>query len=675
MVMSNIISQLNRRSLVEYVSDAVLQSDGTYRCVCPFHSGATNPTSFAIFPSTNTFYCFSCHEQGKGVISFVQHRDACTYMQAVKTLCDDFGLTIDSDDSFNAHMDIVQRNEVWARGMQRNLSSIYKYLKNRGFTDETIKLYGFGYSTKNHVLSIPMRDEFGRCVAFLYRHFDGNCKYKNSKNVPGLFVKGEFLYGINETIKNLRTTKSIMLCEGSLDAASATQQGLCCMAYCGISITRSHADKVTEILRPIKGGKVILVPDNDGKASKFVLRAREIFRKYHPQTVVKVAVIPDGNKDLNDMLVNGLDITKDCKYESLDYYCAKEIIKGESDKEVQEKLIVEYMKSVSNPVVRADIAEYLAKEWNRDVSLVRELLSVKEDTIDEKLKDFVTVEDAYTALDKMEEGKAITTGFMNIDDAITMIKTDVTMIAGYSFSGKTSTTCQMILNWCIKQKLKVLFFSLEMPRQRVMQVLVAQIMGIPRHKVLEFIHENRETYQTISDKLSDYLYIIDRNDLSIDDIESYLKIANTHIGQIDVVIVDYFGYLRHTDTVEEQESTAKKMKAIAKRNNILLVMLAQLNKASQNKDKGSIPEPNMNQIKGAGGQGASADTILLLWKADVDTSLSPIDREKNRNISYIKVGKARESKNGNTIFKMRYDPKTSKVSEVVDENFLGVDKE
>lgn len=70
--MANVVDVLQRKSLVEYIPEAVQTGDGTYRCPCPIHHG-NNPTSFAIFPN-NRYYCFSCGSHGD-IIKFVMERD------------------------------------------------------------------------------------------------------------------------------------------------------------------------------------------------------------------------------------------------------------------------------------------------------------------------------------------------------------------------------------------------------------------------------------------------------------------------------------------------------------------------------------------------------------------------------------------------------------------------
>lgn len=1077
--MSNIVTTLRNKDIVEYIGGLELGSSGIWRCACPIHKG-NNESSFAVFPS-HSFYCFSCGAHGQDIISYVMQRDGIPFDVAVRQLADEYGLVIDSDDGYVQQKDLADRNKIWARSMMKSVDAVRNYLHTRGFNDEAIKKYCFGWSSKQHCLSIPFFDTYSRCVGFCYRFFEGKSKYKNSKNNE-LFEKGSFLYNEHIAMKMIHKTKTLYLVEGCFDSCSGVEQGLATVAYCGITLGKAHVQEIKRMFSTIKGAKVICVPDADGKANKFVSRARVLFKELFPECVVKVAEInPEQGKDFNDLFAKGINIEEAITLKGIDLYCAEQVLLESKDKEVQEKLIVDFMRTISNPISKQDIATMLSEVWDRDVGLVRQLLDVKENTIDEKLLDIYSVSSAYESLDKMEEGEQIKTGWFNIDEAISMIKTDVCLLGAYSFAGKcvskgtlistssgivpiedikqgdevvtlnestgklefdkvsklinsgikkgykvttrtgqivtvskehpfltpngwmriedglsvggqiglpsyipqkttktipdrdvillalliadgscidgirydkdndtmnelfskvcssfgttcnkdkgkrtglrvvkpfesgiisllkkyglykkhsyekeipdiifqlskkqkqrfiellwsgdgttgkngkdfeycstseklckqlqtlllefgiisvikskipkingkkyriayrlsiprnyqkifydnfniiknypcnylnnskkherygrirldnehgngvlshyhnrhkdinhllnrfynpktrcgaialrhfcnigflkrelqkiyqdchatelgyaimedvffdeivaieeiedvqmydiampknhnfvanniilhnTSCLCQMILDWTIVQQKRVLFFSLEMPKQRVMQTLVAMICQIPRHKVLGYIHEHPETAQLIEEKLADRLHIIDRNDITIDGVEDYLRLVNVHKGQVDIVCVDYFGYLQGTDDVEGQESTAKKMKAIAKRNNILFVMLTQFNKASQLKDGTKFHEPTMNDIKGAGGQGASADTILLLWKADSDTSLSPIDREKLRNISYIKIGKCRESKNGNTLFQMKYNPETSLVEEYIGENFL-----
>ena len=660
--MTSIVDVIRRKSLVEYLPDMTLASDGSYRSPCPLHGGS-NPTSFAVFPDSNRYYCFSCGESGD-IISFVMCRDGLSFDGAVHKLADDFGIPITNTDDYHRQFTVTKRNEMWKKGMRKNLSSVIDYLHKRGFMDETIARYGIGYSTKLQGISIPMEDEWGRCVAFLYRFFDKTPKYKNSKNVEGLFVKGKFLFGLPQAMKSLKTTKTFMLCEGAFDAMSAVQQGNCCVAYCGISVTQHHILKIRDIISHVKGSKVVICPDNDGKASKFVLRARELFQKLAPSVTVKVAVIPEGSKDFNDMLVNGEEIAA-CKQEAIDLYCAKQVVFQSEDRDMQEKDIVSFVSTVKSPLVKADIAMWLSDFWGRTVAEIRELLSVKEDTTKERLQDIVTVDKAYSLLENKQEEEKFGIGFSNVDTCIQLWRKCVLVLGAYSFSGKSDMLVEFILYWCIVKKMKILFFSMEMPTEDVMKVIVAKVCQIPRWKVGEYIKENKEAYDLITEKLKDNLFIVDKNGLSMEEMEEYVRLLRVQGISPDVVCVDYFQYMKNVSTVEEQEQTAQKMKAFAKSMGVLFVMLSQLRKASQSKEKdGKFHEPTQADLAGAGGIGNSADFILLMWRPALNSSLSPIDREKQKYTTLLKITKAREVRNGNTMFELKYNPETSRISEV-----------
>lgn len=658
------VDSLLHKSLVEYIPEAQLHSDGTYRCACPIHHG-DNPTSFTIFPDNNHYYCFSCGAHGN-IVNYVMERDSVSFETAVKTLCDDFGVEID-DERYREQLSITQRNAQWVKAMQRNLSTVIDYLHKRGLTDETIAEFGLGYSEKMQALAIPMYDTWGRCAAFLYRYFNKMPKYKNSKNIDGLFIKGEFLYGLPQAQRNLKKTKTLMLCEGAFDAISAIQQGYCCVAYCGISIGKAHVEKIKEIISPVKA-KVVLCPDNDGKASKFVMRSRDLFQKQASNVVVKVAVIPDGCKDFNDMLVKGLDIVNDCTYESIDLYCVKQIVNSEPDRDVQEKTVLDFMKSVRNPLTRADIAEFLAKEWERDIGLIRELFSIETDTSEEKLRDIVTIDRAYQQLENKKIEETFGTGYENIDNTIQFVRKDVVVLGAYSYSGKTTVLCEWILHWCIKLKKKVLFFSMEMPVEAITKVLISKIAQIPQHEVYKYIHEHPDTYELVTSKLKENLYIIDKNNIAFCQMGDYLKLLARKDIFIDIVAVDYFQYMQGVDTIDGQDNVARQMKAFAKEQKITLVMLSQLRKSSQSKDgNGKFHEPTQADLAGAGAIGNSADYILLIWRPAINAGLSPIDREKQKYDTVLKITKAREVRNDNIIFNLVFNPETSRLQEKITE--------
>lgn len=286
----SIIDVLHSKDLVEYIPGLERQSDGTYRKTCEFHDHATNPTSFAVFPHDNTAYCFSCGIH-VDIIKYVMLRDGVSYGQAIETLCDDYGIDSGTDEIYKQQKSIAEKNEQWCQSYEKHLDKCYDYLtKKRGLTDEMIKLYRLGWSDRSKAVTIPMLNQYHQVVSFGYRYFDKMPKYKNGKNNE-LFTKGSYLFNIDKIPKLLRKNKRLYVVEGFFDSISCQQQGEASVAYCGISFSKDHVLLIKEYTQHINGVQIILVPDNDNKANKFVSRGREMFETWYPNANVKVAVI------------------------------------------------------------------------------------------------------------------------------------------------------------------------------------------------------------------------------------------------------------------------------------------------------------------------------------------------------------------------------------------------
>jgi DNA primase len=127
-------------------------------------------------------------------------------------------------------------------------------------------------------------------VAFLYRYFDKLPKYKNTKNNQ-LFTKNEYLYNIDKIQKLLKKNKRLWIMEGAFCAASCYQMGEAGLAYCGITFSKEHVEIIKNVTKHIEGVQIILVPDADGRAEKWVFRGRELFNKHYPTASIKVATI------------------------------------------------------------------------------------------------------------------------------------------------------------------------------------------------------------------------------------------------------------------------------------------------------------------------------------------------------------------------------------------------
>ena len=147
------------------------------------------------------------------------------------------------------------------------------------------------------------------------------------------------------------------------------------------------------------------------------------------------------------------------------------------------------------------------------------------------------------------------------------------------------------------------------------------------------------------------------------DIERYINTINTRNimdGGVDVIVVDYFTYLKGAGDYEGASAQALMMKGIAKRYNVIFTMLSQLNRSGN-----TYEEPTMNQLRMTGDLEASADYILMIWRPDRAPNLSLEKQQELRNITRCKVEKARDGMSGPPMFELKYNVYTSRLDEVL----------
>lgn len=296
------------------------KSSKNYFGLCPFHNEDT--PSFSVSPGKQIYYCFGCHKGGD-VIHFIMDIENLSYPQAIRHLAEQAGIEITQtvDPAYEKKREHNRRIEELyteaARYFYHILNSpagkpAMQYLRRRGISDRTAKVFGLGYADGNwtglykHLeaqgyrmnelqdsglfrsgsrgdLVDLFRDRLifpiisgsgkGKIVAFGGRVLDdGMPKYINSPETI-LYTKGRHLYGLNLAKKS--RDKRILLVEGYMDCISLYQGGVdnVC-AVLGTALTEEQA----KLLRH-QTEHVILALDADRAGQQATVRAIEILEK------------------------------------------------------------------------------------------------------------------------------------------------------------------------------------------------------------------------------------------------------------------------------------------------------------------------------------------------------------------------------------------------------------
>lgn len=636
----------------EYANVELTRSGNGWRCACPIH-GSSNPSSFLV-DDKGMYYCFSCNSSGD-VINFVADYDHITYNMAIEKLASMLNISLVDDKTYQDEKALEAKMEVKKQKGINGLPGVVQYLtEKRGFAEETIKVFELGgYEGK---VTIPLIDPNGRTVGIAVRKFDGNPKYINSRNNI-LFDKSAFLYGLDKARRLIKD--KVYVVEGYMDAISGYQMGLPTVAYCSNEIHRDQIRALSQYLR--KETSIVIFPDNDEPGKKRLPRVRDYFRSIDSGRQVRVGLVPDEYKDMNDLLLAGID-PKTLPTEHIDKYVMRLLLKGCTTIEEEYQKAENYLPTVRSEMIRLDIIKFLAERWKKDVEDLKKYFNTVGQDSDDIIKEASDITGCLNDLRQIYATGGFKTHFEQIDNCIRRVeKKQVVVIGAYSGVGKSDIAIEYMLRAVCQNKMRVIFFSLEMPKGKLIERCVAKLIGCSMSEVEGYIRSSDTAVQDIISKLQDHLLVFDNNNYTMADIEKRIQLVNTKNlmgGPVDMVFVDYFGYLKGTSDFEGASASATKMKAIAKESNIILVMLSQLNRGGN-----PYGEPNMTQLKLTGDLEASADVIMLLWRPGKDPNLSLDDKLQLENVTRLKIDKARDGMYGPNIAEFTYNKDTSRLEE------------
>lgn len=588
-----------------------------YRCRCPIHNGESED-SFSC--TAKKWFCFKeC--VGGTIIELYMAVENVTYVRALEDLAEMYDIDLSDDEEYIKARDYFKETEEEILRYKKNVDKCINYLKDkRKLSETTIKELAYGFNTEHGSIVIPIRNTDGMFVAKAERNFrTGVAKYINDKNNE-FFEKGSLLYNFDNARKIMHKQGRLFLCEGYFDVASAYDQGLPCAGYSGATLTREHVRLLSRELQDHdKTFTVLLAPDNDDTGQKGLEQLRQKFKQFAPNLNVRIVRIPDGYKDFSDVHVAGLSI-EDLESEHIDVLCCMRGVERCPDRETEYQYAIDYLTTVSNPLIRSEIAERLAIRWGKDA---KDIIGIANGTRSETslVKDFKNPLQCVNEFRDLLSTGTIGTGFADLDQSVgRFYKTEVVMVAAYSGVGKTFIAAQIALHAAFREKKNVIFFSMEMSGATLITRLIAMFMQKREEEVKVLLQKGDDIAVKVQAALNKKLLIVDQNSLTVKDIRTYINVANTMVfedGQTDMIIVDYLQYIPGTSEYSVMSETVRSFKPLAKDLNVMPVVLSQLNREGAPWEK-----PDLKQMKGGGDIEATADWILGLWRSGENPALS-----------------------------------------------------
>lgn len=239
------------------------------------------------------------------------------------------------------------------------------------------------------------------------------------------------------------------------------------------------------------------------------------------------------------------------------------------------------------------------------------------------------------------------TGFAEIDNlAGGLVDGDLVIIGARPSSGKTVLACNIIDHY-INERHPVLFFSLEMGNQKIINRLIAararvSVGNLKRPNGMPGPDFDR-VMQSVSVLQQATVVIDDSMRLSTLDMLARARRVRKRYG-LRLIVVDYI-QLMHEPSMRREQNRANEvaeisrgLKRIAKELNVPVVALAQLNrKFGDRADK----RPVLSDLKESGSLEQDADLVVLLHRPEMHES-----NDRNKGIAEVIVAKNRDGETG-----------------------------
>ena len=242
----------------------------------------------------------------------------------------------------------------------------------------------------------------------------------------------------------------------------------------------------------------------------------------------------------------------------------------------------------------------------------------------------------WQALSSGDELPAIPTGLAAVDEALYggIRRGHVFVLAARPGVGKTSLAMQILLNVAV-QGHAGLMCSQEMKGGELLDRVAANLGRVPLGSLSTGRIDDRDAGRLAdaADLASSLpVYIDDQPALSLLAIRAKARKVKREAGGLAILVIDYLQLCNGAGVAKtrhhELEALSRGIKALAKELDVCVLLLSQLNRASEN------DEPELHHLKESGAIEEDADAVMLLhpWASEADGTVTVLAKlAKNRN--------------------------------------------
>lgn len=242
-------------------------------------------------------------------------------------------------------------------------------------------------------------------------------------------------------------------------------------------------------------------------------------------------------------------------------------------------------------------------------------------------QDLVSLENILTdSFDRMEELhrnkgslRGVRTGYRDLDNMTAGLqRSDLIILAARPAMGKTTLVTNLAYNIATINKLPVLFFSLEMSKEQLVDRMLADASGVDAWNIRTG-NLSDEDFSKLSDAMGEMaeapIFIDDTPGVSVLEMRTKAR-RIAHEQPLGLIIIDYLQLMQGSgksdgNRVQEVSEISRGLKLIARELNVPVIALSQLSRSVESR---SPQIPQLADLRESGSIEQDADIVMFIYR-------------------------------------------------------------
>lgn len=253
-----------------------------------------------------------------------------------------------------------------------------------------------------------------------------------------------------------------------------------------------------------------------------------------------------------------------------------------------------------------------------------ELFAVSDQSLKQDLTSLESIlTDSFDRLEELHRNKGalrgVRTGYRDLDNMTAGLqRSDLIILAARPAMGKTTLVTNLAYNVATIAKQPVLFFSLEMSKEQLVDRMLADASGVDSWNIRTG-NLSDEDFSKLSDAMGEMaeapIYIDDTPGLSVLEMRTKARRA-AHDQPLGLIIIDYLQLMQGSgrdngNRVQEVSEISRGLKLIARELNVPVIALSQLSRSVENR---SPQIPQLADLRESGSIEQDADIVMFIYR-------------------------------------------------------------